>query len=204
MICAKIEQYRATKDAAVLAEIKAAAESDHKALCFLFTVEPDTYKDALIKAATEIAALDKDETGLFVKEEKDQEELLLEVMPVYTLYESKLNKKEHYNELIAMCKAAVKKYPGSNLIFTMLAEVLEYFSEEIFEHYKMVQTLLWEQYVAISAHMTEQTAYALAKGCFYKAFLLEKYEDALAPFNKEEYPLSFYAIKRLDKRFDRV
>ena len=85
----------------------------------------------------------------------------------------------------------------------MLAEVLEYFSEEIFEHYKTVQRLLWEQYVAVSEKMDETVAYALAKACFYKAFLLEKYENDLLTYKSEEYPAACYAIKRLEKRFER-
>jgi DNA-binding response OmpR family regulator len=77
-------------------------------------------------------------------------------------------------------------------------------SEEIFEHYKTVQRLLWEQYVAVSENMDETVAYALAKACFYKAFLLEKYEDALAAFNNETYSAAYYAIQRLEKRFERI
>ncbi len=202
MIRAKIEEYRVTKDAALLAELKE-NKADAVVLSFLYTLEPDTYKTELTATAKEIAALNKDADGLFVKTGKTQEELLLEVMPLYTLYETLLNKKEHYNELAAMCKAAVKKYPASPKIFTMLAEVLEYFSEEIYEHYRTIQRLLWEQYVAVSADMTEEVAYALAKGCFYKAFLLEKYEDALKPFAADKYPMAKYAIERLNHRFVR-
>ena len=75
--------------------------------------------------------------------------------------------------------------------------------EEIFEHYKTVQRLLWEQYVAVSVNPDETVAYALAKACFYKAFLLEKYEDALSAFADEKYPAAYYAVKRLEKRFER-
>ena len=85
----------------------------------------------------------------------------------------------------------------------MLAEVLEYFSEEIFEHYRTIQRLLWEQYVAVSVKPTEEVAYALAKGCFFKAFLLEKYEDDLKEFATKEYPAAYYAVKRLEYRFER-
>lgn len=203
MIRAKIEEYKVTNDNKVLEEIKVMAASSKTAAAFLFTVQPEIYKSALIEAAQEIAALGRDEDGLFTAEGISQEELLLSVMPVYTLYESKLNKKENYIDLVDQCKAAVKKYPGSTLIFTMLAEVLEYFSEEIFEHYETVQRLLWEQYVAVSADMNENVAYALAKACFYKAFLLEKYEEALTPYENEAYPAAYYAIKRLEKRFER-
>ena len=142
--------------------------------------------------------------SIFYMEGENQEELLYEILPVYTLFETRLNKKEHYIDLVEQCKAAVKKYPGSKKIFAMLAEVLEYMSEEIFEQYRTIQTLLWEQYVAVSAKMDEEVAYALAKACFYKAFLLEKYEDSLRKFEKEEYPEAYYAILRLNKRFERV
>ena len=57
--------------------------------------------------------------------------------------------------------------------------------------------------MAVSEAMDETVAYALAKACFYKAFLLEKYEDALVPFENEVYPAAYYAIKRLEKRFER-
>ena len=174
MIRAKIEEYRVTKDSKVLEEIKAAAKTEKKAAAFLFTVENETYKEALTEAAKEISALERDAEGLFTKDGMEQEELLLEAMPVYALFESRLNKKENYIDLVDQCKTAVKKYPGSKKIFAMLAEVLEYFSEEIYEHYKTIQRLLWEQYVAVSADMDETIAYALAKACFYKAFLLEK------------------------------
>lgn len=203
MIRAKIEEYRVTKDNKVLDEIKEAATTSKTAVAFLFTVEPENYKDALTEAAKEIALLGRDAEGLFNTDVEKQEELLLSVMPLYTLYETKCNKKENYIDLVEQCKAAVKKYPGSKVIFSMLAEVLEYFSEEIFEHYKTVQRLLWEQYVAVSVNPDATVAYALAKACFYKAFLLEKYEDALSAFADEKYPAAYYAIKRLEKRFER-
>ena len=203
MIRAKIEEYKVTKDSKVLEEIKLAAKTDNKAVAFLFTVEKDAYKDALTAAAKEIASMARDEEGLFLAEGISQEELLLQVMPVYTLYESRLNKKENYNDIVEQCKAAVKNYPGSKTVFAMLAEVLEYFSEEIFEHYRTIQRLLWAQYVAVSEDCDETVAYALAKACFYKAFLLEKYEDALKLFADSKYPAAYYAIKRLEQRFER-
>jgi len=203
MIRAKIEEYRVKKEAKVLEEIKAVAGTAKTALAFLYTVEPENYRDALTEAAKEINALAKDSDGLFTADSIGQEELLLSVMPVYTLYETKCNKKENYFDIINQCKTAVKKYPDSRLIFAMLSEVLEYFSEEIFEHYRTIQRLLWEQYEAVSGTMDETVAYALAKACFHKAFLLEKYEDAMLPFASEEYPAAYYAVKRLEKRFER-
>lgn len=203
MIRAKIEEYRVTKDSKVLEEIKAFAANSKTALAFLYTVEPENYKEAMCEAAKEIASLGRDADGLFMDEKEDQQNLLWEVMPLYTLYESRLNKKENYIDLVNQCKAAVKKYPGSNMIFAMLSEVLEYFSEEIYEHYRTIQRLLWEQYVIISKQMTEETTCALAKACFYKAFLLEKYEDDLKPFATEEYPSAYFAVKRLEQRFER-
>ncbi len=203
MIRAKIEEYRVNKDAKVLEEIKAAAETSKTALAFLYTVEPENYKEALTEAAKEIATFKRDADGLFVADGFNQEELLVSIMSAYTLFETKLNKKENYIDLVNQCKAAVRKYPESKMIFFMLAEVLEYFSEEIYEHYRTIQRLLWEQYVAVSESMDETVAYALAKACFYKAFLLEKYEDALKTWENENYPAAFYAIKRLEKRFER-
>ena len=203
MIRAKIEEYRVNKDAKVLEEIRAAAESSKTALAFLYTVEPENYKEALTEAVKEIATFKRDADGLFVADGINQEELLVSIMPAYTLFETKLNKKENYIDLVNQCKAAVRKYPDSRMIFSMLAEVLEYFSEEIFEHYRTIQRLLWEQYVAVSETMDETVAYALAKACFHKAFLTEKYEDALKPFENEVYPAAYFAIKRLEKRFER-
>jgi len=203
MIRAKIEEYRVTKNIKVLDELKEAAKTSKAALAFLYTVEPDIYKEALTEAVKEVAALGRDADGLFTLDGVNQEELLLDVMPLYTLYETKCNKKENYIDLAEQCKAAVKKYPGSKVIFSMLAEVLEYFSEEIYELYRTVQRLLWEQYVAVSVNPDATVAYALAKACFYKAFLLEKYEDDLAVFADEKYPAAYYAIKRLEKRFER-
>lgn len=203
MIRAKIEEYRVTKSPAALEEIKKAAESSKPALAFLYTVEPENYKEAIAAAAQEIVALTRDEDGLFVSGTQEQQSLLSEVMPLYTLYETRLNKKENYNDIVNQCRTAVKKYPGSNAVFLMFAEVLEYFSEEIYEHYRIIQRLLWEQYVLVSGQMTEETACALAKACFYKAFLTEKYEDDLKPFANEQYPAAYYAIKRLEYRFER-
>jgi len=203
MIRAKIEEYRVTKDEKVLEEIKAFARSSKTALAFLYTVEPENYKEALCEAAKEITVLKRDEDGLFTDEKEDQQKLLWEVLPLYTLYETMLNKKENYMDLVNQCKAAVKKYPGSNMVFAMLAEVLEYFSEEIYEHYKTIQRLLWEQYTLISHQMTEETTCALAKACFHKAFLLEKYEDDVKQFATEEYPAAYFAVKRLEQRFER-
>ncbi len=203
MIRAKIEEYRVTKSAEALEEIKKAAENSKLALAFLYTVEPENYKEAVTAVAQEIAAQKRDNDGLFLSGEQEQQSLLAEVMPLYTLYESRLNKKENYIDIVNQCKAAVKKYPDSNEVFLMLSEVLEYFSEEIYEHYRTLQRLLWEQYVLISKQMTEKTACALAKACFYKAFLLEKYEDDLKPFANEQYPAAYFAIKRLKHRFER-
>ena len=202
MIRGKIEEYKVTKNKSILEEIK--ASEDNKAVAFLYTVEEENYKEALTKAAKEIAVTERDEDGLFCKEGADQEQLLFDIMPVYALYETRLNKKENYIDLVQQCKNAVKKYPGSNKIFTMLAEVLEYMSEEIYEQYRTVQRLLWEQYVAVSAHMTEETVYALAKACYYKAFLLEKYEKEFEGYAEDvSCPAAYYAIRRLEQRFER-
>ena len=95
MIRAKIEEYRVTKDKKVLDELKEAAKTSKAALAFLYTVEPETYKEALIEAAKRIAALERDADGLFGANGVNQEELLLDVMPLYTLYETKCNKKEN-------------------------------------------------------------------------------------------------------------
>jgi len=204
MIRAKIEEYRVTKQESVLSELKENV-TERKALAFLFSLEKENYKDEFCKEMQKIFALKRDVDGLFVSDEKNQEELLAEVLPLYTLYETELNKKEHYNDIVNQCRRAVKKYPKSEHIFMMLAEVLEYFSEQIFEHYKTIQRLLWEQYEVFSEKPTDKVCYALAKGCFYKAFLAEKYEEAVRNVlrNQEEYPLAYYAVLRLEKRFER-
>jgi len=94
MIRAKIEEYRVTKNIKVLDELKEAAKTSKAALAFLYTVEPDIYKEALTEAVKEVAALGRDADGLFTLDGVNQEELLLDVMPLYTLYETKCNKKE--------------------------------------------------------------------------------------------------------------
>ena len=164
MIRAKIEEHKVTKSDEALSEIRNVAahglDGYKKAVAYLFTIEEEGHKDALSKLGQEIVGINRDEDGLFCAEGEQQETLLYDIMPVYTLYETKLNKKEHYIDLVDQCKAAVKKYPGSKKIFMMLAEVLEYMSEEIYEQYKQIQTLLYTQYVAVSAHM-----YFYRRGC---------------------------------------
>ena len=83
MIRAKIEEYRVTKNKKVLDEIKEAEKSSKTALAFLFTVEPENYKEALTEAAKEVTALGRDSDGLFFVDGINQEDLLLSVMPLY-------------------------------------------------------------------------------------------------------------------------
>ena len=162
-------------------------------------------REKLALLGNEILSMQKDEDGLYTEEGTNQEELLLRVLPTLTLFETELNKKEHYNDIVFQCRQAVKKYPASVKIFSMLSGVLETISEQIFEHYKTIQTLMWEQYEAVKTETSDELLCALAKGCYYKAFLLEKYEAVLdiARNNPEAFPKAYREILRLERRFDR-
>lgn len=205
MIQEKIEEYRVSRQKTTLDEIKKFSK-DKKVLAFLYTVEKEAYKEEFRAAGEEIYFFKRDENGLFIKEGVEQEELLFEVLPVYALYDTEFHQKGHYNDLVSQCREAVKKYPESEKIFAALAEVLEYMSEQIYEHYRTVQELLWKQFYGFGDSHSDMVCYGLAKGCFYHAFLLEKYETALQKVLQvpKEYPLSYHAVKRLEKRFDRV
>ncbi len=205
MIQEKIEEYRVSRQKTTLDEIKKFSK-DKKVLAFLYTVEKETYKEEFREAGEEIYFFKRDENGLFTKEGVEQEELLFEVLPVYALYDTEFHQKGHYNDLVSQCREAVKKYPESEKIFVALAEVLEYMSEQIYEHYRTVQELLWKQFYGFGDSPSDMVCYGLAKGCFYHAFLLEKYETVLQKVLQvpKEYPLSYHAVKRLEKRFDRV
>lgn len=143
----------------------------------------------------------KDEKGLFISETMPQETLLAEVLPKFAKIKTETDR--NYNELVEQCRQAVISYPDSELIFVMLAEVLEQMSEQIFEHYQTVRTLLWEQYPAVADQKSDMVYYALAKGCFYKAFLTEKYEDAFVAVlaEKQTYPKAYQEVLRLSGQF---
>ena len=146
----------------------------------------------------------KDEKGLFVSESMPQETLLAEVLPKYAKIKTETDK--NYNDLILQCCQAVEAYPDSELIFVMLAEVLEQMSEQIFEHYQTIRKLLWEQYRKVADKKSDMVYYALAKGCFYKAFLAEKYEEAFVTvlFKEQEYPKAYQEVLRLKDRFPSI
>ena len=147
----------------------------------------------------------KDEKGLFVSVAMPQEKLLSEILPKYAKINTETDR--NYNELVLQCRQAVITYPDSELIFVMLAEVLEQMSEQIFEHYQTVRTLLWEQYPAVADKKSDMVYYALAKGCYYKAFLAEKYEDVFVTVllgKEEEYPKAYSEVRRLRERFSCV
>ena len=147
----------------------------------------------------------KDEKGLYVSECMQQEKLLAEVLP--KLVKIKTETDRNYNELVPMCRQAVVSYPDSELVFVMLAEILEQMSEQIFEHYQTVRTLLWEQYHAVSGKNSDMVYYALAKGCFYKAFLAEKYEEEFVTVllgKEEKYPKAYSEVLRLREHFSCV
>lgn len=147
----------------------------------------------------------KDETGLYVSDTMPQEKLLAEVLPKLAKINTETDR--NYNELVLQCRQAVISYPDSELIFVMLAEVLEQMSEQIFEHYQTVRNLLWEQYPAVAEEGTDMVYYALAKGCYYKAFLAEKYEEEFVTVllgKEEKYPRAYSEVLRLRERFSCV
>ena len=146
----------------------------------------------------------KDEKGLFVSDNVPQEELLAEVLPKLAKINTETDR--NYNELVLQCRQAAAVYPDSESIFVMLAEVLEQMSEQIFEHYQTVRNLLWRQYRIIADKKSDMVYYALAKGCYYKAFLAEKYEDAFVTvlFAEKEYPKAYQEVLRLKERFPSI
>lgn len=108
----------------------------------------------LVKLGAEISELPR-EYGMFTHPQIEQEALLSAVLPIYTLYETKHNKKEHYADIVEQCKAATKKYPFSEQILAMLEGVFCAMSEEIYEHYTKVRMLLREQQRRIAAQSAE-------------------------------------------------
>lgn len=104
----------------------------------------------LVKLGAEIAALPR-EQGMFTHPQTEQETLLSEVLPIYTLYETECNKKEHYADIVAQCETAVERYPYSEKILAMLNGVFHAMSEEIFEQHIKVRLLLREQQRRIEA-----------------------------------------------------
>ncbi|MBE5950103.1 MAG: hypothetical protein E7260_00765 [Lachnospiraceae bacterium] len=156
------------------------------------------------KLLQEYGIKDKDENGLYVSDTMPQEKLLSEILPKFAKIKTETDR--NYNELVLQCRQAVISYPDSELIFVMLAEVLEQMSEQIFEHYQTVRTLLWKQYPAVADKKSDMVYYALAKGCFYKAFLAEKYEDAFVTVltGKEKYPKAYQEVLRLSGQFGSI
>lgn len=111
-------------------------------------------REQLAVLGKEIAALNR-EQGMFSCPQTEQETLLSVVLPVYTLYETECNKKEHYADIAEQCRAAVEKYPFSEQILAMLHGVFCNMSEEIYEQYAKVRQLLREQQRRISAQSSE-------------------------------------------------
>ena len=88
------------------------------------------------KLLQEYGITEKDENGLYVSITMPQESMLAEVLPKLAKINTETDR--NYNELVLQCCQAVEVYPDSELVFAMLAEVLEQMSEQIFEHYPSV------------------------------------------------------------------
>ena len=111
-------------------------------------------REQLAALGREIAALDR-EQGMFSCPQTGQEDLLSEVLPIYTLYETECNKKEHYADIAEQCRAATEQYPFSEQILAMLRGVFHNMSEEIYEQYAKVRQLLREQQRRIAAQSSK-------------------------------------------------
>lgn len=111
-------------------------------------------REQLTVLGKKIAALGR-EQGMFSDPQTEQEALLSAVLPIYTLYETEYNKKEHYADIAEQCKAATEKYPFSEQILAMLSGVFCNMSEEIYEQYAKVRQLLREQKRRIAAQSSK-------------------------------------------------
>ena len=111
-------------------------------------------REQLAALGREIAALDR-EQGMFSCPQTGQEDLLSAVLPIYTLYETECNKKEHYADIAEQCRAATEQYPFSEQILAMLRGVFHNMSEEIYEQYAKVRRLLREQQRRIAAQSSK-------------------------------------------------
>lgn len=108
--------------------------------------------------------------------EENREALLHEVLPIYMLYETKFNKKEHYTDIVSRCEDAVLQFPQSSVIYEMLKEVFCFMSEEIYEQYDRVRRLIKEQKQRLAETAAPETA--ASHGCTDADFqkLMEKEE----------------------------
>ena len=111
-------------------------------------------REQLAALGREIAALDR-EQGMFSCPQTGQEDLISAVLPIYTLYETECNKKEHYADIAEQCRAATEQYPFSEQILAMLRGVFHNMSEEIYEQYAKVRRLLHEQQRRIAAQSSK-------------------------------------------------
>lgn len=104
----------------------------------------------LIKAAELIKTLKRNEEGLFITSEIDDNIFSagMLIYPLYMEYETNLNKKAGYGDIAAQLTQLGKKLESSyQLTFAasylkLLTDVLAIMSPQIYEHYKVVVDLL--------------------------------------------------------------
>ncbi|MBU5468782.1 glycoside hydrolase family 88 protein [Falcatimonas sp. MSJ-15] len=126
---------------------------------YLFAYEitgDEKYKKAAELLIEQLKSQPRNEMGLFVKKSKDGNEGTMPcyngcdaLYPFYAVYGTKYDKKENYNDLVALMKA-LYKYSDINNLSTkklamyacVLADVTKEVSEEIYEHKRAIADML--------------------------------------------------------------
>lgn len=113
----------------------------------------------------------------------------VKTMPFYMMAETKLGKKEHYNDITVRFKALTDKISkeftadeAARYLVTVI-NVMEYMSQELFEHYMALADMFKNMLKAskdklLSADATTKmyAAYAVNRACDMRVILTEKYE----------------------------
>lgn len=159
-----------------------------KSLFFLYEeTKEEKYKKAIESLMKRLESLPRDKDNVFVFGEYKIESFLEAfslVMPFYTEYETKIGKKEKYNDIIEQFKCIRKRVKADHknelsvlvkeYYLLSLVESYQVISEQIFEHYKTLEDFIKE---AIRENKTDSVliAYGIFKACKMKALLQEKY-----------------------------
>lgn len=109
-------------------------------------------EEMLTQAAEQIKALSRDEEGVFVMNEVDENiySAGILVYPVYMEYETKYNKKAGYMDIASQMQILGKRlgvaYCTEDVacFIKLLSDTLQVTSPEIYEHYRVLQDLLKE------------------------------------------------------------
>lgn len=160
-----------------------------KSLFFLLEqTGEEKYKNAIENLMLQLETIERDQDNVFSFGE-DQLESFLEIfsilLPFYTEYETKIGKKEKYNDIIGQFKRVrerIKEISVSQALlvkeFYLLAllESYQVISEQIFEHYKLLEDYI-KELLKEEKDNSIIIAYGILKSCNSKALLKEKYQD---------------------------